>query len=87
MREEAGAVSGWARERGVSVPAAAGERANRTPRCHQGSEPLRGSCSRAGGPSQRARPLARALLVTGTNTADGSGRGGAACIREGTPGG
>ena len=30
----------------------------RRPRCHRGSAPPRGSCSQAGGPLQRARPLA-----------------------------
>ena len=38
-------------------------------------------------PIATGEPLARALLVTGTNTADGSGQGGAACVEEGTPGG
>jgi len=47
-----------AREELASVPGTAGEYACRTPRCHRGSAPPRGSCSQAGGPLQRARPLA-----------------------------
>ena len=47
-----------AREGGASVPGTAGAYACRTPRCHRGSAPPRGSCSQAGGPLQRARPLA-----------------------------
>ena len=46
------------RGRGASVPGTVGEHAGRTPRCHRGSAPPRGSCSQAGGPLQRARPLA-----------------------------
>ena len=47
-----------ARERWASVPGTVGAYACRTPRCHRGSAPLRGSCSQASGPLQRARPLA-----------------------------
>ena len=47
-----------ARERWASVPGTVGAYACRTPRCRRGSAPLRGSCSQASGPLQRARPLA-----------------------------
>ena len=51
-----------AREKWASVPGTVGAYACRTPRCHRGSAPLRGSCSQASGPLQRARPLAARVV-------------------------
>ena len=86
------AGGGW-----CSVGVGAGARSGRACDCRRTREPdttlsprLRAS-ARLLFPGRRpiatGEPLARALLVTGTNTADGSGQGGAACVEEGTPGG
>ena len=73
------AGGGWSRggkgtrARGTSVPGTVGEHAGRTLRCHRGSVPLRGSCSQAGGPLQRAQPLA-ARAVGGSSEHSGQRR-------------